>query len=232
MESVTGRDCRAKGEILTGEILTAVFTLLVVGAGGLLVRHSTFDLSVTYWANTHHTGLFGNLTTAVYLGLRSTGAVMLTAVTALLLSVWLRSSTRAVEFAATVLTVWLPVMLIKPLFARPRPDPHGLVHPLPLDLTDYSYISGHTVFMTAFVLALALALRGTAAHQWVVRLGTVAVAGICVVVLTNGVHYPSDVLGALIWATGTFPLVSRTVVSLARRRVPQRRSVHSGVPSR
>jgi undecaprenyl-diphosphatase len=227
MESVSIKDWWDRGEVTT-----AVITLLAVGAGGLLVRHSTLDLSVTYWANTHHTGLFGDLTTAVYLGLRSPGAVLLTAVTALLLSVCLRSCTRAVEFAATALAIWLPVMLIKPLFARPRPDPHELAHPLPLNLVDYSYISGHTVFMTAFVLALSLALRGTAAHQWVVWLGTVAVAGICVVVLTNGVHYPSDVAGALIWVVGTFPLVSRTVVFLMRRRVPQRVSAHSGVPSR
>lgn len=69
---------------------------------------------------------------------------------------------------------------------------------------------------------LALVIRA----RWAFALLPVGVVGIALVVLTQGVHYPTDVLASIMWVATVGPavlaLVSSAVAAIeARRDVPR-----------
>lgn len=82
--------------------------------------------------------------------------------------------------------------LLKAFFGRPRP---AVFPPLTVE-TSYSFPSGHTMAAVAFYGLLAVFLWRKQRYGWAVLLGlwplVVALSRIYL-----GVHYPSDVLGAL-----------------------------------
>jgi membrane-associated phospholipid phosphatase len=122
--------------------------------------------------------------------LRPLGAVALVVLVALLA---LRRWTDAAFFAAGIGVVWAVNPLLKELVGRSRPD----LWPLPPDVSEYSFPSGHAANTAALVGALVLIL-----HR---RLPAV-VLGVAVVLaagwaqLALGRHYPTDVLAGWVWA--------------------------------
>lgn len=112
-----------------------------------------------------------------------------------------------VRMAALVVIPWLGSDLMKVLVHRPRPDVRLLPDALLGEPTSFSYPSGHTTFATAFCLGLLIVLWRT---RWRPVLIVVAVVvpllmAACRVYL--GVHYPSDVVAGLIYATAAVGLV-------------------------
>jgi len=82
--------------------------------------------------------------------------------------------------------------LLKVAFARPRP---AVFPPLTIE-TSYSFPSGHTMAATAFYGLLAIFLWREQRYGWAALVGVwPLVVGLSRIYL--GVHYPSDVLGAL-----------------------------------
>jgi membrane-associated phospholipid phosphatase len=92
--------------------------------------------------------------------------------------------------------------IVKPLFARPRPEHWLLYHE-----TDYSYPSGHAVTAVVFYLGLLLVVARAA---WIPRgakaplMGGLAVciAGIPWSRLALEAHYLTDVIGGLLFGAG------------------------------
>lgn len=98
----------------------------------------------------------------------------------------------------TLAGAWLLAHLAKLLVGRPRPD---LYPPLITMPNDPSFPSAHTLQIAAFACALAVA-PGVRRHRGIMAAAALAV---CVVALSRvylQVHFPSDVLFALIAAAG------------------------------
>jgi undecaprenyl-diphosphatase len=98
----------------------------------------------------------------------------------------------AVFFVSGTGVVWAVNPLLKELVGRSRPD----LWPLPPDVSEYSFPSGHAANSAALVGALVLILRRLPAA--LIGAAVLLVAGWAQLAL--GLHYPSDVLAGWVWA--------------------------------
>ena len=121
---------------------------------------------------------------------------------------WLLRNRRGATFLfLSAAGAGLGVTLLKLLIQRPRPN----IIPHLVEVTDYSYPSGHTIASTAVFLSLAL-LASRHFTDWKERAVLFLIAGILIGLvafsrLYLGVHYPSDVLSGLLLGSGwTFSL--------------------------
>jgi membrane-associated phospholipid phosphatase len=121
------------------------------------------------------------------------------AVVVLLVLLALRRWRDALFFTAGVGVVWAVNPLLKELVGRSRPD----LWPLPADVSEYSFPSGHAANTAALVGALVLILRRRPAFL----LGAIVVLGAGWAQLALGRHYPTDVLAGWLWALAWIALV-------------------------
>ncbi|WP_426061926.1 phosphatase PAP2 family protein [Hymenobacter sp. B1770] len=109
-----------------------------------------------------------------------------------------RQRTQAVVFAASVGGSMLLTQVLKASFARPRPDLWVSIKPA---LT-YSFPSGHAMDTAAIAVAVAFLLWQFRGHWALWALGPLFALGVGWSRMYLGVHYPSDVLGGWLSATG------------------------------
>ncbi|MCU1528590.1 MAG: hypothetical protein JWP75_2353 [Frondihabitans sp.] len=188
-----------------------IAAIVVVVAFGFLISKTeamtNVDLRIDKALNHLHTGFLGALGSGVYWLFEPTHAVLITLVVALV--IWARSKNLrlAVTFAFVVGFTWLASDVVKLLVHRDRPDPAALLHPFSPEPVDPSFPSGHAVFVATMIVALYLLARGTSFRTGIV-LGGIAVAIVAAfALLSDGVHYPSDVLASYAWSVGVAPLV-------------------------
>jgi len=148
------------------------------------------------------------------------------------LIIGLRSSwLRALGFCIVTGAGWLTCLVVKDLVRQPRPVDVGLSHPIHVAAATLSYPSGHVTF----VVALGVALIALARHR-----GAKVVVGIVMFVvalvvgasrLYLGLHYPSDIFGAIlcgiagtILSIGLWNLVIRGVQKMRRPVASRRRT--------
>lgn len=93
---------------------------------------------------------------------------------------------------------WITTLVVKAVVAQPRPTTGGLAHTVHVSPATLSYPSGHVVFATALVTALALVCRGPVSRAIVLLLGAVFVAVVAWSRLYLGVHFPTDIVGAVL----------------------------------
>ncbi len=121
----------------------------------------------------------------------SYGVILVTVAT----SFWLGRRQRWSELVALLVSVIGAAALnslLKLLFARPRPS---VFLPLTVEKT-YSFPSGHTIAAVALYGFLAILLWQNGRRGWALLVGMIVpLVGLSRVYL--GVHYPSDVLGAM-----------------------------------
>lgn len=141
------------------------------------------------------------------------GVTVLTLVTLLVTAYLLfdRRSRTAFFVLLSVLTGWLASTSLKFLVARPRPE----VVPHLVDVTDFSFPSGHAMVSAVTYLTLGALLARIqiyrSARVFVMGAGVflTLVVGMSRVFL--GVHYPTDVLGGwcagALWALGCWMLL-------------------------
>jgi undecaprenyl-diphosphatase len=110
---------------------------------------------------------------------------------------------RRVTLGATFLVIvgvtWIGNQGLKAIVARPRPERSLLSHPLTIEHS-FSFPSGHTCFVAALAIAVILLFSGSR-WQWLAIV--IGVAGAIVVGASRvyvGVHHPSDVIAALVYA--------------------------------
>jgi undecaprenyl-diphosphatase len=189
----------------------SIAAIVVVLAFGFLIAKTRamthLDLGGDKALNTLHTGVLRHLGSAVYTIFSPVEAVLLTVVIVLIIWAVTRNLRLAATFAVTVAVTWLSSDIVKMLVHRPRPDRAALSHPFAEHPLDPSYPSGHMVFVATLAIAFFLLARRKPYRPVVAVVGIVVavIVGLCLV--SNGVHYPSDVIASAIWSLGVAPLV-------------------------
>jgi undecaprenyl-diphosphatase len=122
---------------------------------------------------------------------------------------------------------WVTTLVVKAVVAQPRPSTAGLGHVLHVSPATLSYPSGHVVFATALVTALAMVCRGALSRTIVLVLGAVFVLLVAWSRLYVGVHYSTDVVGGIlngiagvVLFAGLWNLVATRVFRERRADVP------------
>lgn len=169
------------------------------------------ELAITQWANGFHSGVVGACTSFMYAAFQPLYAAVIVTVIAALLS--RRDARRFLSIGATVALTWLPVVAIKQLAHRPRPDASLLPHPLAMLPGDWSFPSGHVAFAMALTVTVFLFTR----HRLARTLAALFVPLMAATVLVVGVHYITDVLFSLVWSAAIAPLVFRLVCRVGSR---------------
>lgn len=119
---------------------------------------------------------------------------------------------------------WLTTLVVKAVVAEPRPTA-VLSHILKVSPATLSYPSGHVVFAAALVAALAMVCRRVASRTIILIVGGLFILLVAWSRLYIGVHFTSDVVGAIlngvagaILFAGLWNLVARRVFPGDRKR--------------
>lgn len=207
-------------------VALALAGVAVVLLAGSRLHASSADLAVTAWFNAHRVGVVGALTTGLYRYLEPPYAAVLAVVIVGVLA-RRRGLHRALSVALSAAVTYAPVVILKMVFARPRPDTSLLAHPMAMHPGDWSFPSGHTAFVVSMGAALVLASLDGRAVRWAPWAALAATVVMGCSVLTDGVHYPSDVLASLVWCLSLAPLAWALVTRWTAWLLPQ-----AGVPRR
>lgn len=215
--ALTGIDRPTRRPLIA--VLIAVVGAIAVVALGFLMKSGQADQGVVIALNKLHTGVWGAFSSAVYHGIEPLPAVAITLVVAAIVWAASKSLRTALLFGLTVAFTWLPVAAVKILVDRPRPDAGLLSHPFSPLQTDGSFPSGHTAYVVALAFAFWFLLRDTR-YAWApVVFGILGTAVIGLAVVSDGLHFPTDVLGSIVWALTTAAAVRWIIVDLIAARV-------------
>ncbi|MBS1672952.1 MAG: phosphatase PAP2 family protein [Actinobacteria bacterium] len=209
---------RPTGRPLTA-VLVAVAGAVVVIALGFAMRATQADQPLVVALNEAHTGLWGAFGSVVYRSIEPLPAVAITLVIAAAVWAVSRSLRTAILFGLTVAFTWLPVAAVKILVDRPRPDAALLAHPFSPLQTDGSFPSGHTAYIVALAIAFWFLLRDTRLAWLPIVLGVIATALVGLAVVSDGLHFPTDVLGSIVWTLTTAAAVRWLIVDVIATRV-------------
>ncbi|WP_249399864.1 phosphatase PAP2 family protein [Corynebacterium diphtheriae] len=127
--------------------LTAACGLAFVLILGVVVSGFTYDAHITAAFNAHKEGAVGSVVGFLYAGLQPRFSLFTTVFIAALVAAVRRKAWLGVCYALTVALTWAPVVVMKVVFQRPRPDHALLRFPPEVTPADWSYPSGHTAFV-------------------------------------------------------------------------------------
>lgn len=151
------------------------------------------ELSILDWIQTLHTPFLDKI--MVFITRLGDAGIIWIVLSIVLLLIPKTRKSGAVMVAALVVDVLLCNIVLKNLVARTRPyDVNTGVHLLVAKLHDYSFPSGHTVASFASVTALYLAGEK--------KLWKFALVLACLIAISRlylYVHYPTDVLGGILF---------------------------------
>ena len=151
------------------------------------------ELSILDWSQTLHTPFLDKI--MVFITRLGDAGIIWIVLSIVLLLIPKTRKSGAVMVAALVVDVLLCNIVLKNLVARTRPyDVNTGVHLLVAKLHDYSFPSGHTAASFASVTALYLAGEK--------KLWKFALVLACLIAISRlylYVHYPTDVLGGILF---------------------------------
>ena len=151
------------------------------------------ELSILDWIQTLHTPFLDKI--MVFITRLGDAGIIWIVLSIVLLLIPKTRKSGAVMVAALVVDVLLCNIVLKNLVARTRPyDVNTGVHLLVAKLHDYSFPSGHTAASFASVTALYLA-----GEQKLWKFALVLACLIAISRLYLYVHYPTDVLGGILF---------------------------------
>lgn len=200
----------------------AAVTFLGLIALGCVLRVAPIDAPLVDALNSAHAGAWGRVADVIYLALEPAFSAVLTLLILIVIAAVLRSVKTAVVFGGIVALTWLPTAAIKLIVDRPRPDALTLAHPFTPAQIDGSFPSGHTAYIAALTIAFWFLLRSTRYAAVTLILGTAATVTIGVAVISDGLHYPTDVLASVLWALAMAPAARWAMTSLTSRWLEHR----------
>jgi membrane-associated phospholipid phosphatase len=201
---------------LASVVLAVVAVIVITGVGFAL---GTVDLGLSKALNALHTGALGAFTDGVYHVISPAPAIAITFVVVGVIWWRTRDLRPALAFGGTIAITWIPSAVVKEIVHRARPDVAVLPHPFPVQ-PDPGYPSGHTVYITAFVIALIWLLRENRWHRVVLVAGTVAIVVVFFAVSIDAVHYPTDAAASILWSLAVAPGVRVVWVDWLMPRIP------------
>jgi undecaprenyl-diphosphatase len=144
------------------------------------------DRAILLWVDAMRTPWLTRVAVIVT-ALGSNAMIAAVSAVALIVRLTLRDRAGALQIPAASAGAWILMSVVKDLVHRPRPS----VIPKLVEVSGFSYPSGHALLTTATYLTIGLILgRRTA---FVILAAVVVAVGATRVYL--GVHYPSDVAG-------------------------------------
>lgn len=198
-------------------VLLAVVAVIVITVAGFTL--GTVDLGLSKALNAVHTGAVGAFTDAVYHVISPAPAIAITFVVVGVIWWRTRDLRPALAFGGTIAITWIPSAVVKEVVHRARPDVGVLPHPFAVQ-PDPGYPSGHTVYITAFVIALIWLLRENRWHRVVLIAGTAAIVVVFFAVSIDAVHYPTDAAASILWSLAVAPGVRVVWVDWLMPRIP------------
>ncbi|SDB82056.1 undecaprenyl-diphosphatase [Raineyella antarctica] len=175
--------------------------MLLGALGHNLDPATTGELGVLQWFHEHRNGFLTVLAKAIELVMGPKVVPwLLVAMPLLLLAL------RRIVMAVTSLLLpglgWLPGHFAKGFFPRARP-PHSL-DPVVIYNDNASFPSGHTGFATSITIFILFALTMWGVRRWwAVVLGVLFIVIVGLSRLYAAAHFPMDVLGGAVLASGT-----------------------------
>ncbi len=196
---------------------------VLLTALGFILRGAPIDAPAVEALNRAHTGAWGQTADAIYFTLEPVPAAFLTLLILITIAVVLRSVRTAIVFGGIVALTWLPTAAIKVVVDRPRPDVATVVHPFTPAQVDGSFPSGHTAFIAALTIAFWFLLRGTRGASIALIIGTLSTVIVGLAVVSDGLHYPTDVLASIMWAIAMAPTARWIMVDVIAPRLERYR---------
>lgn len=185
-------------------IVCVTVVLLVVVTARLMASSASWaqtELLVNQFLSRHHVAVLDRVALGIQWLLSSVPGLMLLLLVSAAVLIKTRDWMVAVTFALTVGGGWLSAEIVKNIVHRARPDYHLLADPLLTEANFASFPSGHTSLATALALGFILLLRGRPQQKWALVIGAMGVLIVAWSRLYIGVHYPTDVLGSIIYTT-------------------------------
>lgn len=191
--------------------IASVVTLVLVLVVGLVVAHAVAwdsrELVVLQWLSFHQTAAL----TAVALGIAWVFSPPIAVGIAVLSGIAIVAVTRKLSRALTfILMVGLSYgggEVLKHIVLRARPDSGSFAHPLAFE-PSFSFPSGHTTFAAALGIAIVFLARDHLVRRIIAV--SLAVVGAVLVAWSRmylGVHYPTDVTAAIVYALASSALI-------------------------
>lgn len=197
--------------------------IALVVAGGFAVAGSPAwtrgELGVLQLLSHGHSAPLDAVALAIAVVFAPARALLLSAALTVLVAVVTRDAARTLLFSLAIGVGWGVSESLKHLVRRARPDVLELANPPEL-LHSFAYPSGHTAFAAALGLAFVLLLRRHRLRWLVASLAAALVVLTAWSRMYLGVHYPSDVVAAVVLVAS----VGAVLVSLFPLRAPVRAS--------
>lgn len=205
--------------IVTASLLALV---AVVGFGLLVARTASWsasELGVDQWLSLHHTPFLDSIALTIAWLFDPAMAAVITVASALMIGIVTRNPARVLTFLGMIAVAWGGSEVIKWIVQRPRPDASLLAHPL-LTEHSFSYPSGHTCFVAALALALIFLARDHPSRPLVITVMTLATLLVAGSRVYLGVHYPTDVVASLVYASAASALALVIWLNFLLQRFP------------
>ena len=159
------------------------------------------ELAVDQDLSRHHDGVLNAAAMALSGIFSPVGGSVLLALACLFLLVVRRAPVNALAFGSVASVGWLSAQLVKVVVERPRPNPALLADPLAPETGFDSFPSGHVSLAVGLAFAIWFLARGTRWERFSMLFGALMVVGLALSRLYVGVHYPTDVLAAMLSAS-------------------------------
>jgi membrane-associated phospholipid phosphatase len=187
------------------------FVIVAVVVFGLLISNnaawSRWELGVLQSLSDLHTVPPSAVALSINAVFSPIGATVIVILIALLMLLLTRRRRLAVFFVAMVAIPWAGAEAIKLLVHRARPDGSLLSHMLIPTPTSFSYPSGHTTFATVICLSLLLTVGRSRWRPLFVVIAAIVPLATAFSRMYLGVHYPSDVVAALVYSVAAVTIV-------------------------
>lgn len=210
-------------------LVVSAAVIVVVILVGTLLRASpgwtAGEMDLLRRISLHHTPVLDALALGINAVFGPSLAILLIGGCALVVVQATRRVRSGAQFIVVTVLVWVGNEAIKVIVHRPRPDIASLAHPLVLHPGGLSFTSGHTSLALSLMLGIVVVTTGHRAR----RVAIVAAVVVGLVVAGSrvylGVHYPTDVIGSLVYSTAAVALANALWIRFVVPHWTDRRSI-------